>query len=65
MLGYVVWASLFSVPPLLGMSFLLEGWPAIRDGIAGAGLGTWGAIAYQAFANTLCGYALWGWLLTR
>ncbi|MEI9902251.1 MAG: EamA family transporter [Hyphomicrobium sp.] len=65
MLGYVVWASMFSVPPLLAMSFLTEGWPAIRDGLAGAGLATWAAIAYQAFANTLFGYALWGWLLSR
>jgi len=65
MLGYVVWASLFSVPPLLAMSFVFDGWPAIRDGLANADAAAWGAVAYQAFANTLFGYALWGWLLSR
>lgn len=30
MLAYVVWASLFSVPPLLAFSLIFEGWPAIR-----------------------------------
>ena len=29
MLAYVVWSSLFSVPPLLALSLLFEGWPAI------------------------------------
>lgn len=65
MLGYVVWASLFSVPPLLAMSFLVEGWPAIRAGLAHADAAAWGAVAYQAIANTLFGYAVWGWLLSR
>ena len=36
MLGYVVWASLFSIPPLLAGSFLLEGWTAIAHGFAHA-----------------------------
>jgi O-acetylserine/cysteine efflux transporter len=65
MLGYVVWASLFSVPPLLAMSLIIEGWPAIRDGLAHAGPTAWAAVAYQAIANTLFGYAVWGWLLSR
>ena len=65
MLGYVVWASLFSVPPLVAMSFALEGWPAIRDGLAHADTAAWGAVVYQAAANTLFGYAVWGWLLSR
>jgi O-acetylserine/cysteine efflux transporter len=29
MLAYVVWAGLFSVPPLLLFSLIFEGWPAI------------------------------------
>jgi O-acetylserine/cysteine efflux transporter len=65
LLPVVVWSSLFSVPPLLGLSLLLEGWPAIRTGLAAADLGTWGAVLWQATANSLFGYAAWGWLLAR
>jgi O-acetylserine/cysteine efflux transporter len=65
MLSYVVWASLFSAPPLYALSLVFEGWPAMHDGLMNADAGTWGAVAYQAFANTLFGYAAWGWLLSR
>ena len=65
MLAYVTWASLFSVPPLLVLSLVLEGWPAIRAGIEGASLATWAAVAWQSVGNSLFGYAAWGWLLAR
>jgi O-acetylserine/cysteine efflux transporter len=65
MLGYVVWASLFSIPPLLAGSFLLEGWTAIANGFAHADLATAAAVVWQAVGNTLFGYAVWGWLLSR
>lgn len=65
MLAYVVWASLFSVPPLLVLSWLVEGWPAIRDGLATAPLGAWAAALWQAVGNVMFGYAMWGWLLSR
>jgi len=65
MLAYVVWASLFSIPPLFLMSLWLEGWPAIVAGVAHADALTWGAVAWQAVGNTMFGYAAWGWLLAR
>jgi O-acetylserine/cysteine efflux transporter len=65
MLAFVVWASLFSAPPLYVLSFLFEGWPAMRDGVMSADAVTWAAVAYQAVANSLFGYAAWGWLLAR
>ncbi|WP_297511829.1 EamA family transporter [uncultured Caulobacter sp.] len=65
MLGYVVWASLFSIPPLFAMSLWLEGWPAIVKGVTGADAATWAAVAWQAVGNTMFGYAAWGWLLAR
>lgn len=65
MLPYVVWASLFSAPPLLAASFLLEGWEAIRDGLLRADLTTWGAVIWQSVGNTMFGYAIWGRLLAR
>jgi O-acetylserine/cysteine efflux transporter len=65
MLGFVVWASLFSVPPLAAMSLVFEGWPAIRQGLLAADAITWAAVAWQSVGNTLFGYAVWGWLLSR
>jgi len=65
MLSYVVWASLFSVPPLFALSFIREGWPAISSGIAHAGWATWAAVISQSVGNTMFGYAVWAWLLSR
>lgn len=65
MVAYVCWSSLFAVPPLIAASLALEGWPAIRDGLANATPTTWAAVAYQSAANALFGYAAWGWLLGR
>jgi O-acetylserine/cysteine efflux transporter len=65
MLAYVVWASLFSIPPLFAMSLWLEGWPAIVKGVTQADALTWAAVAWQAIGNTMFGYAAWGWLLAR
>jgi O-acetylserine/cysteine efflux transporter len=65
MLAYVVWASLFSVPPLLILSLLLEGPAAIASGIARADWVTWAAVAWQSVGNTMFGYACWAWLLSR
>lgn len=65
MLAYVVWASLFAVPPLLALSLLVEGPEAIAEGIARADAATWAAVAWQAVGNTMFGYGVWGWLLGR
>lgn len=65
MLAYVVWASLFSIPPLFLMSLWLEGWSAMVAGVRNADALTWGAVAWQAVGNTMFGYAAWGWLLAR
>ena len=65
MLAFVVWASLFSVPPLLVLSLVFEGWPAIRHGLVLAGTLTWACVLWQSVGNTMFGYAAWGWLLSR
>jgi O-acetylserine/cysteine efflux transporter len=65
MLGYVVWASPFSVAPLLAVALFLEGSPAMIAGIAHADASTWAAVLWQAVGNTMFGYAVWGWLLAR
>lgn len=65
MLGYVVWSSLFAVPPLLVMALATEGWPRMSAGIAAADAGTWAAVLWQSVGNTMFGYAAWGWLLAQ
>jgi O-acetylserine/cysteine efflux transporter len=65
MLAYMVWTSLFAVPPLLLLSLLVEGPAAIAAGLGAAGWATWAAVLWQALGNTLFGYGVWGWLLAR
>ena len=66
MLAYVVWASLFSIPPLFIMAFLFEGgWQVVSASIASASVGAWAGVLWQSWANTLFGYAAWAWLLSR
>ncbi|MDQ2860339.1 MAG: EamA family transporter [Pseudomonadota bacterium] len=65
MLAYMVWSSLFSIPPLLILSLVFEGWPTIADALRHADPGAWAAVLWQSGANTLFGYAAWAWLLAR
>lgn len=65
MLGFVVWSSLFAVPPLIIGSLLFEGPMSISAALARADAATWGAVLWQSVGNTLFGYAAWGWLLAR
>lgn len=65
LLAYVIWSSLFAAPVLALLSLWLEGWDAIRAGLQAADGGTWLAVAWQAWGNTLFGYAAWAWLLSR
>lgn len=65
MVAYVVWSSLFAVPPLAALSVMVEGWGAVSAGVRGADALTWLAVAWQAWGNSLFGYAAWGWLLAR
>lgn len=65
MLAYMVWSSLYAVPPLLALSILLEGPHAILQGLRVANAETWAAVLWQSAANTLFGYAAWAWLLAR
>ncbi|MFT7722641.1 MAG: EamA family transporter [Roseateles sp.] len=65
MLAYVVWSSAFAVPPLLALALLIDGPPRIAAGLAAADAGTWAAVLWQSFANTLFGYGAWSWLLAR
>lgn len=65
MVAYVVWSSLFAVPPLAVLSIWVEGWPALLAGLQHADSVAWAAVAWQAWGNSIFGYAAWGWLLSR
>jgi O-acetylserine/cysteine efflux transporter len=65
MLGFVIWSSAYAVPPLLLLSLVFEGWPAMRAGLTHNNLTAWAAVFWQAWGNTLFGYAAWAWLLSR
>ncbi|MCF8159555.1 MAG: EamA family transporter [Polaromonas sp.] len=65
MVAYVVWSSLFAVPPLAALSLWVEGWDVLAAGLRQADVFTWAAVAWQAWGNSLFGYAAWGWLLSR
>jgi O-acetylserine/cysteine efflux transporter len=64
-LGFMVWSSLFAVPPLLLLSLVFEGPAAIARSVAGAGVDVWAAVLWQSLGNTLFGYGAWAWLLAR
>ena len=66
MLSYVVWASAFSIPPLVLIALIFEGGVAhLWDVTLAAPLGAWVGVLWQSWANTLFGYAAWGWLLSK
>jgi O-acetylserine/cysteine efflux transporter len=66
MLSYVVWASAFSIPPLLIVSLIFEGGgDVMTTSIASASIGAWLGVLWQSWGNTLFGYAAWSWLLSK
>lgn len=64
-LGFMVWSSLFAVPPLASLSVVFDNPAVALRGLQQAGWLAWSAVAWQAVGNTLFGYAAWNWLLAR
>ena len=64
MLGFMVWNSLFAVPPLLALSLIFEG-PAGWLALPHASAAAWAAMLWQSVGNSLFGFGAWGWLLAR
>ena len=66
MLHFMVWSSIFAVPPLFLLSWWLEGPPsAMLTAMQQASGLVWGSVLWQAVGNTLFGYGVWNWLLSR
>jgi O-acetylserine/cysteine efflux transporter len=64
-LGFMVWSSLFAVPPLALISATREGLAPVLQAVGHASALAWGAVLWQAVGNTLFGYGSWNWLLAR
>jgi O-acetylserine/cysteine efflux transporter len=64
-LAYVVWASLFAMPGLFIASLVLEG--PVRDfqAVSTSSWIIWPTLLWQSAANTLFGYTMWAFLLSR
>jgi O-acetylserine/cysteine efflux transporter len=66
MFAYVVWASAFSIPPLLLLSLYFEGgYSSLLSTLELAPPGAWAGVFWQSWANTLFAYAAWAWLLSK
>lgn len=65
MLHFMVWSSVFAVPPLFALSWLVEGPQAITESLGHADGLVWASVLWQAVGNTLFGYGAWNWLLAR
>jgi len=65
MLAFVVWSAVFALPPLYALTFAFEGWGEVHAGFEAANWETWLAVIYQSAGNTMFGYGVWGWLLTK
>ena len=64
-LGLVVWSSVFSPLPLLGLSLWLEGPEPVAASLARPTLAWVGSLAYLVVAASLVGYGLWNRLILR
>jgi O-acetylserine/cysteine efflux transporter len=64
-LAYVVWASLFAMPGLLLASLLLEGPMRDFQAVTTSHWTVWPTLLWQSAANTLFGYTMWAFLLSR
>ena len=66
MLSYVVWASVFAIPPLFAIALIFEGgWEAMSESLASAPRVAWLGVLWQSWGNTLFGYGAWAWLLSK
>lgn len=64
MLPFMIWSSLFAFPPLLALAMVVEGAQITRAVQSASWIG-WSALAWQSIGNTLIGFGVWNWLLTR
>lgn len=65
MLSFIVWSSLFAIPPLALMVWLVVGPDLALSQLHSASWKAWAAALWQAVGNTLVGFGLWSVLLAK
>ena len=65
MFHFMVWCSLFAIPPLLLLSLWADTPATLVRAMTHARAAGWAAVGWQAVGNTLIGFGVWNWLLTR
>ena len=64
-IAFLAYSSLFAVPVLAAMSLYLEGWQLINSSLKSASMMSVYVVLWQTVGNTLIGYGLWNFLLSR
>ena len=64
-IAFLAYSSLFVVPILAAMSLYFEGWDLIKTSIQSASMTSVYVVLWQTIGNTLIGYGLWNFLLSR
>ncbi len=65
MLSLVIWGSLVAWPPMLLVSYFVEGGDAIANCLKNFSWTTFGAVFYIVFLATWFGFGVWNWLIQR
>jgi O-acetylserine/cysteine efflux transporter len=64
-LAFLVWSSLFAIPPLALMAWYALGLEGLIQDVSQASWKAWSVVLWQSIGNTLIGYGLWNMLLHR
>lgn len=65
MIAFTIWSSLYAFPVLTMLALWVEGPQALIVGLQASDLTVWAAVLWQAIGNTIIGYGIWNWLLSR
>jgi len=64
-IAFLAYSSLFAIPVLATMSLYFEGWDTIKSSLQTASMTSVYVVLWQTIGNTLIGYGLWNFLLSR
>jgi O-acetylserine/cysteine efflux transporter len=65
LVAFIVWSSLFAALALAGLSLIFEGAEPLMSPIMRPEGGVWMIFVWQAYANTIFGYAAWNTLIRK
>jgi O-acetylserine/cysteine efflux transporter len=65
MFAFIVWSSIFAIPPLFGLSLVYVGASGVSSAIGNLSYTGWAVVIWQALGNSIIGYGIWNLLLNR